>query len=63
MRRVTFILTLLILGILLFPASAKADKAVCTVYFTYIGCPNCAFTDPVVLTEWTEKYDNLVVIE
>ena len=62
MRKITLILTLSILGILLLPVSAQADKVVCTVYFTYIGCPNCAFTDPIVLTEWTEKYDNLVVI-
>ncbi len=63
MRKISLILTLSILGILLLPVSVQADKAVCTIYFTYIGCPNCAFTDPVVLTEWTEKYDNLVVIE
>jgi len=39
------------------------DSIICTTYFTYIGCPNCAQTDPIVLTEWTKKYSNLVVIE
>jgi len=35
----------------------------CTLYFTFIGCPNCAYTDPKVLLEWTKKYPHLVVIE
>jgi len=35
----------------------------CLVYFTFIGCPNCAVTDPIVLNQWTKKYPNLVVIE
>ncbi len=34
----------------------------CAVYFTAIGCANCAVTDPIVLKDWS-KYDNLVVIE
>ena len=44
-------------------ATAQEDEHVCTVYFTAIGCGNCKVTDPIVLNEWTEKYDNLVVIE
>ncbi|MCK4336281.1 MAG: hypothetical protein KAW40_06190 [Candidatus Aenigmarchaeota archaeon] len=63
MKSVIFISTLLIVGMVIPAVSAQVDKTVCVIYFTYIGCPNCAFTDPVVLTEWTEKYDNLVVIE
>ena len=39
------------------------DSTICAVYFTYIGCPNCASVDPVVLVEWPEKYPNLVIIE
>jgi len=35
----------------------------CATYFTYIGCPNCAQVDPIVLTEWTKKYPNLVIVE
>ncbi len=42
---------------------ALARDYVCAVYFTFVGCPNCAYTDPVVLTEWTKKYPNLAVIE
>ena len=40
-----------------------SDSKVCALYFTYIGCPNCAVCDPIVLTEWPKKYPNLVVIE
>lgn len=64
-------LLVLILGIfvILIPGFSFAQddlqlkNSVCTVYFTYVGCPNCAYTDPIVLTEWTKKYSNLVVIE
>jgi hypothetical protein len=42
---------------------AQTEKDVCAVYFTYVGCPHCAITDPVVLVDMTEKYSNLVVIE
>ncbi len=44
-------------------SSLQADPYFCVVYFTYIGCPNCAHTDPIVLTDWPKKYSNLVVIE
>jgi len=38
------------------------DK-ICAVYITGIGCPNCAVTDPVLLSEYTSKYPNLIIIE
>jgi len=41
----------------------KETNLVCAVYFTYIGCPNCAVTDPIVLIDWIRKYDKLVIIE
>lgn len=63
MRKWIFII-LLLLVLFFSPASeVLAQNYICTVYFTYIGCPNCAHTDPIVLTEWTKKYPNLVVIE
>lgn len=40
---------------------AKED-IVCVVYFTGVGCPHCAKTEPVV-DELLEKYPNLVVIK
>ncbi len=63
MRKEIFILFLLMVSTILPVVSAQEDKAVCTLYFTYIGCPNCAGTDPIVLSEWTKKYPNLIVIE
>ena len=44
-------------------ADSPQSSVICATYFTYIGCPNCAVTDPIVLTEWTRKYPNLVIIE
>ena len=41
----------------------QEDDAICTVYFTGIGCPHCAVADPVVLEELVEKYPNLIIIE
>ncbi|MCD6115249.1 hypothetical protein J7J74_03140 [bacterium] len=40
-----------------------ASNYFCTLYFTFIGCPNCAHTDPIVLTQWPQEYPNLVIIE
>jgi len=42
---------------------AQAEKNVCAVYFTYVGCPHCAKTDPVILHDLLERYPDLVVIE
>ena len=43
--------------------SAQNQNKVCAVYITGIGCPNCAFTDPTLLTEFTTANPNLIVIE
>lgn len=56
-------LILILVGIFLADFSRAQENYICVVYITGIGCPNCAITDPVVLSEWTEKYPNLVVIE
>jgi hypothetical protein len=45
------------------PASFAQEDTTCLVYFTATGCPNCAFTDPIVLAEWTATHGDLVVIE
>jgi len=44
-------------------ASEIRENCICLVYITGIGCPNCAVTDPIVLSEWTLKYPNLVIVE
>ena len=43
--------------------SETVGEKVCIVYFTFIGCPNCAVTDPIVLSEWPLEHKRLVVIE
>ena len=58
-----FLVILLAIFLLFFGQSVFAQDAFCVFYFTYIGCPNCAYTDPMVLSEWPQKYPNLVVIE
>jgi len=46
-----------------FAEDSPPSSIICATYFTYIGCPNCAQVDPIVLTEWTKKYPDLVIIE
>src|SRR6056297_254097 len=36
---------------------------VCATYFTGIGCPHCAQTDPLVLGELPNRYSDLILIE
>ncbi|MFB6089325.1 MAG: hypothetical protein ABEK36_06105 [Candidatus Aenigmatarchaeota archaeon] len=35
----------------------------CAVYFTGVGCPHCANTDPVILKDKLSEYTNLTIIE
>lgn len=44
-------------------AQEKTDSYICAVYFTGIGCPHCAKTDPFVLKDWLKKHSNFVVLE
>ncbi len=58
------ILFLLILNICSSIVSAEENQdKICAVYITGIGCPNCAITDPALLSEYTSKYPNLIVVE
>jgi len=41
----------------------QRTEKVCMVYLTLIGCPNCAVTDPIILSEWPVRYRRFVVIE
>ena len=61
----SILLTITLLSILLISNIAEAveDNIVCAIYFTKVGCPVCAQTDPVVLDEWPKKYDKLIMIE
>ena len=59
-RLLVFFLMLLALS-----SISKAEKSdyICAIYFTGIGCPHCAKTDPVILGELPFEKSNLVVIE
>ncbi|MBD3310303.1 hypothetical protein GF351_03735 [Candidatus Woesearchaeota archaeon] len=45
------------------PPLGPATKDVCAVYFTGVGCPHCARSDPVILQDYLKEYPQLVVIE
>jgi len=48
-------------------AQENNQEKICVIYITGIitgiGCPNCAITDPALLSEYTSKYPNLIVVE
>jgi len=44
-------------------SAEKNSEQICAVYITGIGCPNCAITDPILFSEYTSEYPNLILIE
>ena len=60
MRKVIFIVSLVLLFSNL--VAAQTSDRVCFVYFTGVGCPHCAKTDPVVLIDLL-KHEDIVIIE
>ncbi len=56
-------LTIVLAFLALSPVMALASGETCLVYFTYTHCPNCEYTDPLVLTHWTADNEGLVVLE
>lgn len=66
MKKLNFfwVLIFVFFGLILLPDFSKAEENyTCAVYFTKIGCPVCANTDPIVLGQLTKKDPNLVIIE
>ncbi len=55
--------TLNINGVLANELQENPEELILTTYITGIGCPNCAYTDPILLSEYTSKYPNLLVVE
>ena len=51
----------LIFSLALIPFVSAAN--VCSVYFTGVGCPHCAKSDPILMEQATSSYDDFVVIE
>ena len=52
----------LVFMLLVIPLLLPLVNATCMVYFTGIGCPHCARTDPVIFKQLINKY-NLTIIE
>ncbi|MCW1301337.1 MAG: hypothetical protein QXX71_02595 [Candidatus Nanoarchaeia archaeon] len=44
------------------PALAQKGEF-CLIYFTKVGCPYCAISDPIVLSKWLGEYPKLRIIE
>jgi len=60
MKKTTIWMVLVFLSLF---ASAEKET-VCMVYFTGVGCPHCAKTDPIVLGELPTQYNgSFIVIE
>lgn len=62
-------LTIILSGLFVFSFGPKTqaqetpNNYLCAVYFTGVGCPHCAATDPYVLKSWLKDYHNFVVVE
>ena len=59
MRFIVLAVIYFLISIIKFDFVFAEDKSlsskICAVYFTYIGCPNCAVVDPLVLIEWPKN--------
>ena len=62
MKKITW-LSISLMILLLSLSTVNAQSNFCVVYFTGVGCPHCAKTDPVVLTQFLKDYPNLIIIE
>lgn len=64
-KRYFVIAVILLFFLFLVPAitSQEETQEICAVYITGLGCPNCAITDPALLSEYTAEYPKLIVIE
>jgi hypothetical protein len=64
MKKIIIFILLVFLGSSFFANQIAAeDQSTCLVYFTGIGCPHCAQSDPVVLEQLFKEYPNLRIIE
>jgi len=66
MRRLILFIVLALLFGGFFPAVLAQEpgrEKTCFVYFTGVGCPHCAKTDPVVLFDLPREHPNIVVVE
>jgi len=61
MKKKLMILALLVIVLYAMPVKAQ-EVSTCAVYFTGVGCPHCAKTDPVIV-DLVKQHPNLVIIE
>ena len=61
--KVLTILISILIVLFINPVLAQENDKKCLLYFTGVGCPHCANSDPMVLEQLTSEYNNLVVIE
>ena len=57
------ILILILFILITLSLAVSAQKDICAVYFTGVGCPHCARADPFVLVDLVKEYPDLIVIE
>ena len=64
MKKLIPLILLTLFGVLPFiSAQSSNQEKICFVYFTGIGCPHCAKTDPVVLINLLREHPNIFAIE
>lgn len=56
-------LALSLFSILATAQEESQENVICLVYFTGVGCPHCAVSDPFVLQDLPNETRNLVIIE
>ena len=65
MKKLIFILAIFFISSFFFSVASAEDQQsnFCSIYFTGVGCPHCAQTDPIILGDLLEEYPNFMVIE
>jgi len=64
-----YLISIFIIISIIFPSlsidkvKAKEQEPTMAVYFTGIGCPHCAKSDPVVLNDFLENHPDIIVVE
>ncbi len=62
--RIIVVLLVFLLNIFISANKVMAqEEGACAVYFTGVGCPHCAKTDPVVLGDLLNQHPSLIIIE
>jgi len=65
MKKLIFILAIFFISSSFFFVVSAEDQQsnFCSIYFTGVGCPHCAQTDPIILGDLLEEHSNFMVVE